>query len=105
MNRQPALGFAIFVFFGILFMVFLSIMNTRSFKRNLFFEFDGTVEKVIYDAKGIPEVTVKGKTYYISAEYNFDYKIQKGDRLKKKRGSNIYTLTKQKTGEVIDFAN
>ena len=86
-------------------IIFFRIMYVKSVKTNLEYEFSGIVENVVYDAKDIPEVTVKKKSYYLADEYVFDHKIQKGDSLKKKKGSVIYMLIKRQTKEHIEFTN
>ncbi len=95
------------ILFGVLCTLFLSFMlfsAKNSFYRNLSYNFTGVVDDVAYDIKGIPTVTIKNDEYYLSAGYNFNYQIEKGDILKKKRGSNVYTLIKR-TGQVTLFKN
>ena len=74
-------------------------------KKYLSYKFSGRVDAVSYDIKGFPNVTVNNKRYCLSAGYNFNYKIELGDTLKKRRGSNIYTLIKHKNGEILIFDN
>ena len=95
------------ILFGVLCALFLSFLlfsTKKSFDRNLSYDFTGVVDTVAYDVKGIPTVTILNNEYYLSAGYNFNYQIEKGDTLKKERGSNIYTLIKQ-TGKVTLFRN
>jgi len=76
----------------------------NDFDKNLSYNFIGAVETVSYDVKGIPTVSINSNKYYLSGGYNFNFEIEKGDTLKKKQGSNIYTLVKQ-TGKVILLKN
>jgi len=55
--------------------------------------------------KGVPNVIVSGKEYYLSAGYNFDHKIEKGDSLIKYKDSNLYKLVKHTSGETFAFKN
>jgi len=96
------------IIFGILcvlFFGFLLFSAKRNFEKNIAYEFSGVVATVSYDVKGIPTVTIDKKKYYLSAGYNFNFYIEKGDVLKKKKGSTTYTLIKQKTGKIISFNN
>ena len=82
-----------------------SLLAFYYFKDNLSYKFKGIVDTVKYDVKGIPTITIDKKQYYLSAGYNFNFQIEKGDTLKKEKQSTVYTLIKQKTGKVILFNN
>lgn len=83
--------------------VFFSAKNKVA--RNLAIHFNGVVQDVTYDVKGIPSVTLNGKIYYLSAWYYFNHEIEKGDRLEKDAGSNVYRLTKRGTKKIRLFNN
>lgn len=93
--------------FGIMswaFIAFIAFFYIKGYKMNLKLEFNGLVEDVQYDIKGIPSVTVSENTYYLSwNDWYFNHRIQKGDSLIKKRNSLLIMLIKQKSGEVIVF--
>ena len=96
-----------FVIFGILYIaasqyLILDYRNGRT--ENLEIAMDGVVDNVIYDVKGVPSVTVNKKQYYLSAGYNFERSVAKGDFLQKRKGSNVYILTK-KDGQIMRFSN
>ncbi len=74
-------------------------------KANISYSVTGVVDSVEYSIKGYPTVIINRKTYDLSDGYNFDYKIQKGDSLIKKNGSNIYKLIKRGSGKVFEFTN
>ena len=72
-------------------LVILSIIaahhQKNNLKRRLNLNLKGAVEKVYYDDKGIPSVTVKGKKYdLIGTIVNQDNKIQQGDTIIKQSG-------------------
>lgn len=105
MEKRDKIGFL--VFFTLLFLLagYIFISTNLNRQKNLSYHFDGLVQKVDYDTKMVPTVTVDGKTYILSAGYNFNQKIERGDRLKKSNGSTIYILIKSNTWEVIKFNN
>jgi len=48
--------------------------------------FKGAAEKVYYNVKGIPHITINGKEYnLIGTIKNLDYKIQEGDTVIKQK--------------------
>jgi len=81
----------------------VNVHNTR--KENRALSFDGVVESVTYDIKDYPTVIVNSKKYYLGANYNFNREIEQGDSMTKQRGSSIYRLVKNKTGQVLYFNN
>jgi len=105
MNKDLKLFVAIFGSMCVLFVVFLIFSIYRGFSENLSYNFAGVVRSVTYDEKGTPIIRINSQEYVLNAGYNFDYQIEKGDSLKKTKGSSIYTLIKQKTGKVIVFKN
>jgi hypothetical protein len=96
------------IIFGSLCMLFLGVLVfsiKNNLKNNLSYDFAGIVEAVVYNVKGTPTVTINKKKYCLSAGYNFDLQIEKGDTLKKRRMSTIYVLIKRKTHSVMTFNN
>ena len=67
-------------------------------------EINGIVQQVkYYDARGEPEITVNGKTYYLeSRHWNIPFGIEKGDSIRKSKGSMQLKLIKHKSGQVIN---
>jgi len=65
--------------------------------------FSGTVERVDYDIKEFPTITIGDSSYYIGAGYNTNHQIEVGDSVIKKRGSDIYKLIKRGSHMVIEF--
>ncbi|SHG42548.1 hypothetical protein [Pedobacter caeni] len=96
---------ALFVTIAMLFFCYMIYSGRISERENISREFRGTVENVLYDIKGIPNVMVQGKEYYLNNFYNFDHKIERGDSLVKYKGSTIYKLVKKDSGTVIEFDN
>jgi len=105
MSKDLKLFIWIFGSVCFLFLGFLMFSINNGFKKNLSYNFFGVIDSARYDEKGTPIVFINQHEYTLSAGYNFDYQIQKGDTLKKKKGSTIYTLIKQKTGKIMVFKN
>ena len=72
-------------------------------RKNFNIDFTGRVDKVQYDIKQFPTITLGGKVYYIGSGYNTDHQIEIGDSLIKRKGSDVYLLIKQKTHKTIEF--
>jgi hypothetical protein len=88
----------------IAFVIHIIYSSSVARKIVLKYSFSGIVEKVVYDKKSIPNVTIDGKTYYLgSTSWNFNYLIAKGDSLKKDSGNITVKLIKHKNGKVIIF--
>jgi hypothetical protein len=104
-HKQDILFIAAFFILCLSFLSYLFYNGNRDRIENLGYSFYGPVKYVTYDVKGTPYVTIDTNRYYLSAGYNFDHKIEKGDTIKKVKGSNIYILTKQNTGKVYEFSN
>jgi hypothetical protein len=79
------------ILLGTLCALVFGFLTKNSFDENLSYDFKGVVDSVSYDVKGIPTVIIHKSEYYLSAGYNFDYQIEKGDTLKKEGGLNTYT--------------
>ncbi len=101
MNKLVIILFAVVCVF---FIGYLLISTKKSDETNRSVQFNGVIESVSYDEKGIPFVKLNGKEYYLDAGYNFEHKLEKGDRLCKENYSNVYKLIKP-TGEIILFKN
>lgn len=102
-NIKTGIVFFIVCLLTLLSYVYFSTNSNR--QKNLSYHFDNIVQNVSYDVKGIPTITIEKQDYYLSDGYNFNYKIEKGDSLKKRKGSNIYILIKDHTGEKLHFTN
>jgi hypothetical protein len=88
----------------ILFAGGMFYLYKKDYKKNLGYHFNGEVQNVRYDSKGIPYVTIDNRTYYLS--YNnwaFNHEIEKGDKLQKERNTFTVKLTKYKSGDVLIF--
>jgi hypothetical protein len=65
-------------------------------------QFNGRVESVSYDMKGIATIVIKGVNYDLS-DLNWDFdqnRIEKGDLMIKEKNSMIITLIKS-NGQII----
>jgi hypothetical protein len=100
MNRQKAIRVIIFLF---AFISFLTWRYLVAQKTNLSREFNGRVENVSYDEKGIPTVTIGGKNYYLNTDYNFKHEIDQGDSIVKYKDARLYRLIKKGSGKVLEF--
>ncbi len=75
----------------------------RDYEINLNYQFSGIVERVRYEVKGKPYVTLKDKIYYLSFnDWNFNYEIEKGDSLIKRKGEMTIKLIKP-NGKVLTY--
>ncbi|MCX2432340.1 hypothetical protein [Pedobacter sp. GR22-10] len=92
------------VFFGLFFGI-TAVMYFNGRKELESINFSGIIEKLSYDEKNIPDVTVKGITYNLTPlRKEFKEKVRVGDLIEKKKGISVYKVTKQQTGEIINFA-
>ena len=66
------------------------------------FHFSGVIEKIRYDVKMIPYLTVHGETYYLSPLGDFDKKVKVGDSVIKLSGEFKMKVIKQ-DHTVIEF--
>ncbi|MGZ3751782.1 MAG: hypothetical protein ACXVB0_01510 [Mucilaginibacter sp.] len=89
------------LFYGASFFYFAHKARVKNLENN----FKDTVAAVRYDLKGLPEVIIKGKRYYLTAGYSFEHKIETGDSLIKLKGQLTYKLVKKKSGVVFLFNN
>jgi hypothetical protein len=105
MNKDLKMFVIVFGCLCLLFLLFLLTSINTSFKKNLSYNFSGTIDSVTYDEKGTPTIIINHQEYILSAGYNFDYKIEVGDTLIKHESSTSYKLIKHKTREVIVFNN
>ncbi|MET3979301.1 hypothetical protein ABIB62_001887 [Mucilaginibacter sp. UYP25] len=68
--------------------------------------FQGAVQKVEYaENKGTPTATVNNVAYFLSANINFEREIEVGDTISKKKGEQVYKLTKRNSGKTIIFGD
>ncbi|MGY3214527.1 hypothetical protein [Mucilaginibacter sp. HD30] len=102
-KKYAILVFIVFVIVCILMLVDTIIRVREGARKYLNMDFAGTVDRVEYDIKQFPTITLKGKIYYIGSGYNTDHQIEIGDSLIKKKGSMVYKLIKHNTGSVILF--
>jgi hypothetical protein len=92
------------IVFGVLFLGSMLFLNNRNNKRNFSYYFNGEVQSVRYDLKGFPYVTIASKIYYLSYNnWDFNYRISKGDTLKKEKNTFTISLIKHGTGEILVF--
>lgn len=64
--------------------------------------FSGVIEKIRYDKKMIPIVTVNGKSYYLSALGSFHKEVNVGDSVVKHRGDLKLKIVKR-DGEILKY--
>lgn len=95
----------IFIALMLIFSGYIFLSTNLNRQKNLSYNFNGVIKKVTYDVKGIPTLTINRNTFYLSAGYDFDKKLEAGDSLKKSEGSNVYILIKNRTKEIIKFSN
>ncbi len=102
MNQQQTTKFLLVgipVFMGIVIFLYF-----RAYITEKHYEFQGVVQNVSYDIKGTPDIYIDGKKYILSYnDWNFNYKIDKGDSLIKRKNEMVIKLIKHKTGEIIYF--
>jgi len=104
-SKRKKLYVAFSIFVTILFSLTIVYWLKASLKAdnaNLNVEFSGLVDRVDYDIKQSPTVTVNNEGYYI-AGYNTNHQIKIGDSIIKKRGSDVYKLVKSGSKEVVEF--
>lgn len=70
-NRTRRLMLALFMIIFCLFRYYIWHSTNIRNKENFEYSFSGIVEKVRYDEKLIPYVSINGKEYYLDAEYDF----------------------------------
>lgn len=73
MKKELKVGLFIFLLLSALFILYAIFGTIRNRKTDLSWNFTGIVDKIDYDEKGVPNVIVNGKEYYLSAGYNFDH--------------------------------
>lgn len=106
--RNPILGLIIMISImtgSLIYAGSFFYFSKKARVKNLANHFNDTVQLVIYDLKGIPEVYVKGQRFYLTDGYNFNYKIEKGDSFIKQKGQTTYKLIKKRNRAVFLFNN
>jgi hypothetical protein len=89
---------------GILFFMTAMVLNIISTIKEKNFKFKGVIEKIDYNEKKTPTVTVNDSSYSLSTSCRFNERMKVGDSLVKEKDSQLYELIKDKTGDVI-FSN
>ena len=91
----------------LVFIAFITYMIDSSRRaRNIVlnYHFNGVVDKVHYDGKSIPTVTINGKDFYLgSTSWNFNHLISPGDSIEKDSGILMVKLIKYKSRRVLVF--
>lgn len=101
-NKKYAMVAVIIFIIVCIVMVLDTIIRKREGDRNnLNIDFAGRVERVEYDIKEFPTVTLRGGTYYIGSGYNTNNQIEVGDSLTKRKGSDVYILIKHNSHKTI----
>jgi hypothetical protein len=89
------------------FMTFFSVTAVMYVKgrRNLDnTAFSGKIQKISYDEKSIPDITINNVIYNLTPlRKEFKEKVRVGDKIEKKKGISVYTVTNHETGKVINF--
>lgn len=66
--------------------------------------FQGVVEKVEYsENKGTPTVTVNNVAIFLSTNIDFKRQIEVGDTISKKKGEDVFKITKKSSGKLYIF--
>ena len=88
----------------VVFIIYTEYSSSKADKAMLKYKFNGIIEKVVYDQKSIPSVTISGITYYLgSTSWNFNHLIVKGDSIVKDSNNITVKLIKHGTGRVLIF--
>jgi len=91
------------IFFGIFFSV-IAVLYISGRKTLETVKFNGKIEKIIYDEKNIPTVTVNGILYNLTPlRKEFKDRVRVGDIIKKESGKSTYVIIQQGTNEEIKF--
>lgn len=94
---------SVFFVLGVCIFFFLYIFGSYKYRKiYLAYQFDGRVESVSYDIKGIASIVIKDVNYDLSdTNWDFDHnRIEKGDLMIKKKNSMIIKLIKR-DGQII----
>ena len=103
-NKRIAMAAIIAFIVVCCFMVAQWVIGDREgTRKNLNIEFAGRVERIEYNIKQFPTITVGDSTYHIGSGYDTDHQIEIGDSVIKRKGSEVYKLIKQKTYKIIEF--
>ncbi|WCT11663.1 hypothetical protein [Mucilaginibacter jinjuensis] len=104
LKKKETIAFIILIIVAISFFEFYGIKEDHEADRkNINLEFAGRVERIEYNIKQFPTVTVGDSAYHIGSGYNTDHQIGIGDSIIKRKGSEVYTLIKYNTNKVIEF--
>ncbi len=76
------IGAIVFILFFI--FIFYGYYKGRAQRKS--YHFSGIIEKITYDVKMIPYLTVHGKSYYLSPLRDFGKKVKVGDSVIKLSG-------------------
>ena len=102
-NKKKVLFIIVYGITCILVLAYWFLSGREIDRKNLNTDFTGKVERIEYDIKQFPTVTVNDSTYYIG--YDTDNQIDIGDSIIKKKGADFYTLIKHKTHRIIKLSN
>lgn len=88
----------------IVFLIYIAYSSRRAEEATLKYKFNGIAQKVEYDKKSTPRVTINGVYYYLgSNSWNFNHLIAKGDSMIKDSNNITIKLIKHETGRVLIF--
>jgi len=90
-----------YLIIGFLFLFTLKVLSIISDIKEKNYQFNGIIEKIDYNEKKTPTVTVNSKSYGLSTSWRFNERMNVGDSFVKEKDSMIYKLINFKTGEVI----
>lgn len=93
-----------YLIIGFLFFLALKVLSVISDIKEKNYQFNGVIQKIEYNEKKTPLVTVNGKSYGLSTNWRFNERMNVGDSLVKEKDSVTYRLIKYKTGEVIVYS-
>ena len=85
----------------LLFFVSTIIINTTSYLKEKHSEFAGVIQKIDFNEKKTPTVTIKGTKYSLGTSWSFNKEMEVGEYLIKTKNSINYSLIKNKSGDVI----
>jgi len=87
------------IFFGVNFLLYFKYQDVLTEMA-----FRGRIDGIVYDEKNIPNITVNKKRYHlITFRKEFKRRVAIGDKIEKKKGARVFTVTKNNSGEVLKF--
>ncbi|MEB0261367.1 MULTISPECIES: hypothetical protein [unclassified Mucilaginibacter] len=90
-----------YILIGSSFLLIAMALNKWADFKQRNYEFKGVIEKISFNEKKTPTITVNHSEYALGSGWRFNEKLGVGDSILKAKNSLIYTLIKKKTGEIV----